>query len=71
MITPLQEKTTKIALDMKGSIEENLTVWFMDEEGESRNKPLKVFMMDKFEELDESSKKKLAPFSQRLAAVDE
>ena len=28
-------------------------------------------MMDKFEELDDSSKKKLAPFEKRLAAVDE
>jgi hypothetical protein len=63
MIVPLREKTTKMALEMKSTIEENLTVWFMDGEGESRNKPVKVFMMDKFEELDESSKKKLTPFS--------
>lgn len=70
-IQPLQEQVPKIALDMKSTVEENLTVWFMDEEGESRNKALKTFMMEKFEELEGSSKKKLAPFEKRLAAVDE
>ena len=56
---------------MKSTIEENLTVWYMDEYGESANKALKQFMMDKFEEIDGKSQKMLGPFEKRLAAVDE
>lgn len=37
-IVPLLEQLPKISLDMKAdlrTVEEGLTVWFMDEEGES------------------------------------
>jgi hypothetical protein len=56
---------------MKHVLEEKLTVWYMDEEGENKSKDIKEFIMDKFEELEPKTKKMISPLEKRLAAVDE
>lgn len=57
---------------VKTTIDEKLTVWYMDEEGENKSKDLKEFIYDKFEDIEPKIKKKfITPLEKRLAAVDE
>ena len=70
-VLPLLKWINKHEDMLKNVIEEKLTVWYLDGEGENRHQEIKPYIMKKFAEVEERTQELLAPLEKMLSSVQE